>query len=74
MLQRKFIYSFEQSFAKPGADATQNRHDDSRLEIIGSVATELWPGISRPGDLDNSIITPWSVLRCYLESILQVYV
>ncbi|XP_020266857.1 separase [Asparagus officinalis] len=71
-LQRKFIYSFEHRFSESVASANQNRQDINYLEIIRSVATELWPDISKFKDLENSILTPWSVLRCYLESILQV--
>ncbi|KAK1697147.1 hypothetical protein QYE76_013844 [Lolium multiflorum] len=35
---------------------------------------EIWPDCTRPSSMRDTFLTPWNVLRCYLESILQVAV
>ncbi|XP_077213689.1 separase isoform X2 [Tasmannia lanceolata] len=75
LLKRKFIFSYGQQSAK-GIETTettlQNERDHVHLEAIGSVITEVWPDITKPQDLEVSILSPWNVLKCYLESTLQV--
>ncbi|XP_072953682.1 separase isoform X1 [Typha angustifolia] len=72
LLRRKFIYSFQQQKCVDSGKETLTRHDLFCLEALGSVITETWPDFSRSGILEDSFLTPWTVLRCYLESILQV--
>ncbi|XP_022681893.1 separase [Setaria italica] len=42
------------------------------LEACGSTVTEIWPDSTRSTSMKDSFLTPWNILRCYLESILQV--
>uniref|UniRef100_A0ACD5YX29 Uncharacterized protein n=1 Tax=Avena sativa TaxID=4498 RepID=A0ACD5YX29_AVESA len=44
------------------------------LEAWGPTMAEIWPDCTRPSSMRDSFLTPWNVLRCYLESILQVSV
>ncbi|CAM0943846.1 unnamed protein product [Alopecurus aequalis] len=44
------------------------------LEAWGPMMAEIWPDCTRPSSMRDSFLTPWNVLRCYLESILQVAV
>lgn len=41
------------------------------LNVSRSVA-EDWPSDSSTFDLQGCYISPWNVMQCYLESILQV--
>ncbi|KAJ6839333.1 separase [Iris pallida] len=45
---------------------------DSCLQAIGSIITEFWPDHTKCSQLKIPLSTPWSVLRCHLESLLQV--
>ncbi|XP_047080035.1 separase-like [Lolium rigidum] len=42
------------------------------LEAWGPTMAEIWPDCTRRSSMGDSFLTPWNVLRCYLESILQV--
>ncbi|XP_072151631.1 separase isoform X3 [Setaria viridis] len=42
------------------------------LEAWGPAIAEIWPDCSRSTSARDSFLTPWNVLRCYLESTLQV--
>ncbi|KAG8072566.1 hypothetical protein GUJ93_ZPchr0006g41913 [Zizania palustris] len=42
------------------------------LEARGSTIAEIWPEPTKSTVTRDSFLTPWNVLRCYLESILQV--
>jgi separase len=42
------------------------------LEAWGPAMAEIWPDCTRPSSMKDSFLTPSNVLRCYLESILQV--
>ncbi|XP_047043753.1 separase-like [Lolium rigidum] len=44
------------------------------LEAWGPTMAEIWPDCTRPSSMRDTFLTPWNVLRCYLESILQVAV
>ncbi|EMS65712.1 Separin [Triticum urartu] len=44
------------------------------LEAWGPTMAGIWPDCTRPSSMRDSFLTPWNVLRCYLESILQVAV
>ncbi|OQU85801.1 hypothetical protein SORBI_3004G312400 [Sorghum bicolor] len=45
---------------------------DFSLEVCGPTIVEIWPDSSRSASMRDSFLTPWSVLRYYLESTLQV--
>lgn len=42
------------------------------LDIISSAATAAWSSERVSRDFESHVLTPWNVLQCYLESILQV--
>ncbi|KAL6633464.1 hypothetical protein ACP70R_026135 [Stipagrostis hirtigluma subsp. patula] len=42
------------------------------LEALGPTIAEIWPDTSKSTSMEDTFITPWNVLRCYLESTLQV--
>ncbi|XP_062221862.1 separase [Phragmites australis] len=42
------------------------------LEAWGSTIAEIWPDFTRSTSMKDSFLTTWNVLRCYLESTLQV--
>lgn len=44
------------------------------LEAWGPTMAEIWPDCTRTSSTRDSFLTPWNVLRCYLQSILQVAV
>ncbi|KAF9612494.1 hypothetical protein IFM89_000416 [Coptis chinensis] len=46
-------------------------YNHAEVEVLGSVATEVWPN-GRLWNIEQCNLSQWSVLRCYLESILQV--
>ncbi|XP_039791546.1 separase-like isoform X3 [Panicum virgatum] len=46
--------------------------DFGSLEAWGPTIAEIWPDSSTSTSIRDSFLTSWSVLRCYLESTLQV--
>jgi len=50
----------------------QHCGQDISLEVCGPTVVEIWPNSIRSIDMRDSFLTPWNVLRCYLESTLQV--
>ncbi|KAJ8471851.1 hypothetical protein OPV22_026194 [Ensete ventricosum] len=73
ILRRKFIYTVVEQSAKLKSDGvTQYRNDHISLEPVSNVITDVWPDFNKSGNLDDSLLSPWSVLRCYLESTFQV--
>lgn len=76
MLQRKFSFDikFTEEVQREGRVENQNQQDTVavKLEILESEASKLWPNATESASMENSITTPWSALRAYLESILQV--
>ncbi|XP_010245919.1 PREDICTED: separase isoform X3 [Nelumbo nucifera] len=76
LLKEKFIYSIEQTRnCSESGEATEcHKYGHFNLAILGSVATEVWPGVtnSESWDMEDCILSPWNVLQCYLESTLQV--
>ncbi|PIA27894.1 hypothetical protein AQUCO_07400019v1 [Aquilegia coerulea] len=63
LLQTKFICSI--------GNKPQYIRETEELEVIGSVASEVWPRMNTR-KLEECNLSQWNVLRCYLESILQV--
>ncbi|WOL20055.1 hypothetical protein Cni_G28857 [Canna indica] len=73
ILRRKFIYTNAEQFAKPEPGGmTQSRKDHICLEAMNNIITDVWPDRNKSCNLDEPILSPWIVLRCYLESTLQV--
>ncbi|KAL4573492.1 hypothetical protein LXL04_020300 [Taraxacum kok-saghyz] len=48
------------------------RYDPKSFHMHRAMATAAWSYDKRPGDFEGSILTPWNVLKVYLESTLQV--
>ncbi|XP_070034034.1 separase isoform X2 [Nicotiana tomentosiformis] len=63
LLQENFFYQIEEQSEVYGLTAFQ---------IYDPVAAKAWFPESVSFDFDGSILTPWTILQCYLESILQV--
>ncbi|XP_078168632.1 separase isoform X1 [Carex rostrata] len=59
LLHRKFMYFHKNPY-------------DVHLQTRDSVATETWPDFTRAHIIVDSFLSPWIVLRCYLESTFQV--
>lgn len=64
LLQENFFYQIEEQSEVYGLTAFQ---------IYDPVAAKAWFPENVSFDFDGSILTPWTILQCYLESILQVY-
>ncbi|KAF0931269.1 hypothetical protein E2562_002616 [Oryza meyeriana var. granulata] len=70
LLRKKFKVNFGK-FAS-GESQCSGGQSSVSLEAWGSTITEIWPDSTRSTGTRDSFLTPWNVLRCYLESILQV--
>ncbi|XP_020517182.1 separase isoform X2 [Amborella trichopoda] len=74
LLQRNFLFSSKSSKTEDIGDEEINVNDKAArfsLEILGSKTRNFWPEFVSCGKFDDSI-SPWNVLRTYLESALQV--
>ncbi|KAK4739682.1 hypothetical protein R3W88_003379 [Solanum pinnatisectum] len=63
LLQENFQYQIEQQGEVYGLN---------KFQIYDSVAAKAWFPGSVSFDFDGSTLTPWNILQCYLESVLQV--
>ncbi|XP_060167773.1 separase isoform X1 [Lycium barbarum] len=63
LLQENFQYQIEQQNEVYGL---------TKFQIYDSVAAKAWFPEGLSFDFDGSTLTPWTILQCYLESILQV--
>ncbi|PWA66399.1 separase [Artemisia annua] len=76
LLQKRFIYSTEQHndiFGDNGELIKKRGYKLKSFHMHPSVATSAWSSHDmESSDLVDFILTPWNVLQCYLESILQV--
>lgn len=75
LFQEKFTYSVEQETEKhiEAGDHTQKlAYGLSNLQVKKSAASELWYSDTISLDFEDSYISPWKILQCYLESTLQV--
>ncbi|KAK4339952.1 hypothetical protein RND71_041414 [Anisodus tanguticus] len=63
LLQENFQYQIEQQSELYGL---------TKFQIYDSVAAKAWFPDSVSFDFGGSMLTPWMILQCYLESILQV--
>ncbi|KAH7656747.1 Peptidase C50 separase protein [Dioscorea alata] len=46
--------------------------DIHQLEAWGSLVAIFWPDIAKEEKTAGPILSPWNILKCYLESVLQV--
>ncbi|GJX34689.1 separase isoform X1 [Tanacetum coccineum] len=76
LLQKIFIYSTEQHndiFGDNGELIKKRGYVLKSFHMHPSVATSAWSSHDvDSSDLVDFFLTPWNVLQCYLESILQV--
>ena len=45
-----------------------------QLEAWGSLVAIFWPDIAKEEKTAGPILSPWNILKCYLESVLQVFI
>ncbi|GFY89325.1 separase [Actinidia rufa] len=75
LLQEKFRYSVERQSKicdENGENIHKSFYNLSTFQMYSSVATAVWSRDNSLCDLKGCILTPWSILQCYLESTLQV--
>lgn len=68
-LHKKFIYFDQIRVSEEESDGNQNH---LRLEVSSLAATEVWPRATQSQDSEQSVLSSWNVLKCYLESCFQV--
>uniref|UniRef100_A0A7N0RG04 separase n=1 Tax=Kalanchoe fedtschenkoi TaxID=63787 RepID=A0A7N0RG04_KALFE len=74
LLQDKFTYTINQQ-SEPDHDGMEvEKHEYSlkNFSITSSEAGKIWSLDKLSFDLENSSLSPWNVLQCYVESTLQV--
>nr|XP_043623197.1 separase [Erigeron canadensis] len=74
LLQENFVYTVEQHndvFSANGELIQKRGYGLKSFHMLPSVATTVWSYVKGSSDINDFILTPWNVLRCYLESILQ---
>nr|XP_051189058.1 separase-like [Lolium perenne] len=72
LLKKKFKFNVGK-FVSGGSQCFGGQ-DFFSLEAWAPTVAEIWPDCTRPSSMKDSFLTPWNILRCYLESILQVAV
>ncbi|XP_024980177.1 separase [Cynara cardunculus var. scolymus] len=75
LFHKKFMYSIEQQNDTVGANGEviqKRRFGLETFHMHSSVATAAWSSVKGSSDFDDGILTPWNILRCYLESTLQI--
>ncbi|XP_021763754.1 separase-like [Chenopodium quinoa] len=72
LLQEHFSCSIQQNDENQGESIRKSSAIVSQLSVLNQIAIRAWPAKSVAPSLDSSSLTPWNVLRCYLESTLQV--
>ncbi|CAI9287139.1 unnamed protein product [Lactuca saligna] len=75
LLQKSFMYSIEQQNDMVGANGDtiqKQKYVLKTFHMHPSVATSAWSSDKGSCDFEDCIITPWNVLRVYLESTLQI--
>ncbi|PPD67278.1 hypothetical protein GOBAR_DD35847 [Gossypium barbadense] len=78
LFKRKFTFSIEALVEKYnesgdiGEIAQTAINGPKNLQVHRIVASELWSFDSSSSNLCGCYLSPWNVLQCYLESILQV--
>lgn len=78
LFKRKFTFSTEDLVEEYnetgdiGEIAQKVINGPKKLQVHKIVASELWSFDSSVGNHCDCYLSPWNVLQCYLESILQV--
>lgn len=63
------MYNIDQ---QNGQTMQEQYYSLKNLDISCSAATAAWFSECVSRDFESHVVTPWNVLQCYLESILQV--
>ncbi|XVF45726.1 hypothetical protein PTKIN_Ptkin02bG0229600 [Pterospermum kingtungense] len=78
LFKRKFTFSIEEQVEKYnetgdiGEIAQKVTNGPKKLQVHKIVASDLWSFDGSSENLCDYYLSPWNVLQCYLESILQV--
>ncbi|KAK4846024.1 hypothetical protein QYF36_012189 [Acer negundo] len=75
LFQKKFSYSVEQQAEKydeAGNIIQKAAYGLKGFQVARSVASEVWSFDADSWEVDSCYLSPWNVLKCYLESTLQV--
>ncbi|XP_074358633.1 separase isoform X1 [Apium graveolens] len=69
LFRETFMYNIDQ---QNGQTMQEHYYSLKNLVIFSSAATAAWFSECVSRDFESHVVTPWNVLQCYLESILQV--
>ncbi|KAL9237436.1 hypothetical protein vseg_011984 [Gypsophila vaccaria] len=73
LLQEHFSFKYEQHEISHIEATQKSSNCISQLKILSQVAIRAWPNHSKSVEKsDGFVLTPWNVLRSFLESSLQV--
>ncbi|XP_071716106.1 separase [Rutidosis leptorrhynchoides] len=75
LLKKHFAYSIEQhdDIMDTNGEVIKKRgYQLTSFHMHSLVATTAWSHDKSSSEFEDFILTPWNILRCYLESILQV--
>ncbi|CAL1352707.1 unnamed protein product [Linum trigynum] len=71
----QYNFTYQRGHYTERADCTQKcTYSIQNLRVNKSIAIQVWSANNISEDLDTCYLSPWKVLQCYLESILQVAV
>ncbi|KAE8690720.1 separase-like isoform X2 [Hibiscus syriacus] len=72
LFKRKFTFSIKEESGDNCEIAQKAINGPKNLQVHRIVASEVWSFDSSSSNLCSCYLSPWNVLQCYLESILQV--
>ncbi|XP_049936932.1 separase isoform X2 [Nymphaea colorata] len=74
LLQRSFPFSVEKKTINGGSDEAivENKSYHVHVEAPGAAMKSVWADMAKSGNPRSSFFNSWSLLKCFLESSLQV--
>ncbi|KAF3789517.1 Separase [Nymphaea thermarum] len=74
LLQRSFPFSVEKKTISGGSDEdiAENKSYHVHVEAPGAAMKSVWADMAKSGNARSSFFNSWSLLKCFLESSLQV--
>lgn len=75
LFRKKFSYSVAhqaEEYNVAGKIIKKLSSDLKSFEVVQSVASDIWDFDNNSREVDSFYLSPWNVLKCYLESLLQV--
>ncbi|KAK9665217.1 hypothetical protein RND81_14G098400 [Saponaria officinalis] len=73
LLQKHFSFKYEQHEVSHDETAHRSSNCVSQFKVLSQVAIGVWPYHTKSVEKsDGFVLTPWNVLRSFLESSLQV--